>query len=268
MFQKTRWFAEKVLHRLKPHVPTRTLEEWEERHEPRVRASVEMILPHLPEGGVFLDIGANVGAFARLVREARPDVRGILFEPVAKYRKICEERFADDDLIEVAPLALGDENAERTIYMAAHNPGANSLVTEIMFDRRANSSVRPDTVIEEETITLRTGASWLDERGIDHVDVIKSDTEGFDYAVLDGLRPWLVRTGCRPALHVEVLHEDYHPLIERQRAALAAYVELGYGAVDLKHDLDWKVGDVFLVAGQPSRVTGIELPEGESGKAR
>ncbi len=37
--------------------------------------------------------------------------------------------------------ALGDEDRAATIYKAAHNPGANSLMEDIMFDRRPNSMV-------------------------------------------------------------------------------------------------------------------------------
>lgn len=196
---------------------------------------------------MFLDIGANVGAFSRVLRQRRPDVRGILFEPVVKYAEICRERFADDDQIEVVNIALGDENGERTIFMAPHNYGANSLVKEIMHDRRPEAFVRPDTVIEEETITLRRAADFLAERGIEHLDVIKSDTEGYDYAVLDGLRPWLVRTGCRPAILAEVLQEDFHPLVEKQRAALEEIFKLGYGRVDVDEELNWLVGDVLLI---------------------
>ena len=174
-------------------------------------------------------------------------MRGFLFEPVAKYAGVCRDRFAGDDMVEVIQCALGDEDCERTIYKAAHNYGANSLVTEIMFDRRPNSTVRPETVIEEEVIQLRSVSSWLNERGLRHVDVIKSDTEGYDYAVLNGLKPWIQETGCYPALHVEVLDEEYHPLVAEQTAALESFVELGYGAVDLKKELNWIVGDVLLL---------------------
>lgn len=227
--------------------PTLSLEAWEEKHEPLVAAAVERVLPHLPEGGLFLDIGANVGAFSRLLRERRPDVRGILFEPVAKYHAICAERFANDDMIEVVNAALGDENAERTIFKAPHNYGANSLVEEIMYDRRPEAFVRPDTVIEKETITLRRVTDFLNERKITHVDVVKSDTEGYDYAVLDGIRPWIQSTGCQPVLLAEVLQEDFHPLVDKQRAALEAFFEMGYGRVDVDAELDWLVGDVLLV---------------------
>lgn len=254
--QRTKWLAEKIFRRVRTSAPTRTIEEWEASHEPLVRKAVARVEPHLPEGGLFLDIGANVGMFAKFMREARPDVRGILFEPVESYYRICSERFANDDRIEVVHAALGDENAERTIYKAAHNYGANSLVHEIMHDRRPEAFVRPDTVIEEETITLRRVCDWLAERGLEHVDVIKSDTEGYDYAVLDGLRPWIESTGCHPVVLAEVLKEDYHPLVDRQRAALEAFFALGYGRVEVDAELDWMVGDVLL------------LPEAARGEAR
>lgn len=260
MFHRTRRLAEKLFRRMRSGVPTLSLEEWESKHEPLVAEAVERILPHLPEGGFFLDIGANVGAFSRLLREKRPDARGILFEPVAKYHAICVERFADDDHIEVVNIALGDENAERTIFKAPHNHGANSLVEEIMHDRRPEAFVRPDTIIEEETITLRRVTDFLDERGIDHVDVIKSDTEGYDYAVLDGLRPWLVRTGCRPTILAEVLQEDFHPLVEKQRAALEAIFQLGYGRVDVGEELNWLVGDVLLLPRDSAVSSGAPSP--------
>lgn len=247
MFKKVRWLAEKVRRRMAPDVPTRSLGEWEARHEETVREAVERVLPFLPEDGVFLDVGANIGIFSRLLREARPGATGYLFEPVARYAQVCRERFAGDPGLEVVHAALGDEDAARTIYKAAHNYGANSLVTEIMFDRRANSAVRPDTVIEEEQIQLRHGSRWLEERGIQHVDVIKTDTEGYDFAVLDGLRPWVESSGCRPVFHVELLAEDYHPLADRQRAALDAYVPLGYQEVDLAEALEETVGDVLLI---------------------
>lgn len=247
MFQRTRRFAEKVMRRMRSEVPTLSLEDWEAKHEPLVAEAVDRVEPYLPQGGFFLDIGANVGAFSRLLRARRPDVRGILFEPVAEYYGICAERFKDDDMIEVVNIALGDENAERTIFKAAHNHGANSLVEEIMYDRRPEAFVRPDTVIDKETITLRRVTDFLDERGITSLDLVKSDTEGYDYAVLDGIRPWIQRTGCQPVLLAEVLQEEFHPLVEKQRAALEAFFELGYGRVDVDEELNWLVGDVLLL---------------------
>lgn len=225
---------------------TRSLAEWERWHDPVVRRSVERVLPHLPDGGTFLDIGANVGLFAKHLHEARPRATGILFEPVRAYYARCVERFQGVPGLRIVHAALGDEDRTATIYKAAHNPGANSLMEDIMFDRRPNSMVSEDTVIESEEVTLHHAGRWLDAAGITHVDFVKSDTEGYDFAVLRGLIPWMERTGCRPAILVELLDESYHPRAADQRAALDELVRLGYAPVDLAA-LGGQVGDALLL---------------------
>ncbi|MEZ6017441.1 MAG: FkbM family methyltransferase [Planctomycetota bacterium] len=225
---------------------TRSLAEWERWHDPIVRRDVARVLPHLPEDGVFLDIGANVGLFAKHLHEARPRARGILFEPVRAYYERCVERFSGVAELRLVHAALGDEDRTATIYKAAHNPGANSLMEDIMFDRRPNSMVSEDTVIDAEEVTLRHASRWLEAEGIEHVDFVKSDTEGYDFAVLRGLVPWLERTGCRPVILVELLDESYHPRREEQRAALAELERLGYAPADLTA-LGGTVGDALLL---------------------
>lgn len=225
---------------------TRSLKQWERWHDPIVRKDVERVIAHLPEDGIFLDIGANVGLFAKHLHEARPRARGILFEPVRAYYERCVERFEGESGIRVVHAALGDEDRTATIFKAAHNPGANSLMEDIMFDRRPNSMVSADTVIEPEEVTLRHAGRWLDAEGVAHVDFIKSDTEGYDFAVLRGLVPWLERTGCRPVILVELLEESYHPRSEEQRAALAELTRLGYEEADLSA-LGGTVGDALLL---------------------
>lgn len=225
---------------------TRSLEEWERWHDPVVRKAVQQVLPHVPEDGVFLDIGANVGLFSKHLLDARPGARGVLFEPVRAFYDRCAARFAGNPHVRVVQAALGDEDRAATIYKAAHNPGANSLMEDIMFDRRPNSMVSADTRIEPEAVTLHHAGRWLEREGIHHVDFIKSDTEGYDFAVLRGLVPWLERTGCRPAILVELLEESYHPRSGEQRAALAELVRLGYEEFDIAR-LGGKVGDALLL---------------------
>ncbi len=232
---------------------TRSLEEWERWHDPIVRRDVQRVVPYLPEEGSFLDIGANVGLFAKHLTDARPRARGILFEPVRAYHARCAARFRGNPHVRVVHAALGDEDRSATIYKAAHNPGANSLMEDIMFDRRPNSMVSKDTVIEPEEVTLHHASRWLEREGITHVDFIKSDTEGYDFAVLRGLVPWLERTGCRPVILVELLQENYHPRSAEQRAALAELVALGYAEVDLTQ-LGGTVGDALLLP----RTVGVE----------
>ena len=222
-----------------------TLAEWAERHRAVVRETLDTIEGWIPEQGVVLDIGANVGLFTEELLERRPRVECHLFEPVQRYFSACEERHAGRAGVHLWQLALSNSNEERPIYKAKHNPGANSVVPEIMFDRRENSMVQPDTIVEEETIRCVRFTDFAKEQGLTSVAFIKIDTEGFDYAVLQGLAGFLADTPQLPPILTELLSEDYHPLWEQQHAALEAMFALGYTRFD-EGELP-KVGDVLLL---------------------
>lgn len=235
-----------------------TLEEWGERHRSVVRETLALVERWIPEEGVVLDVGANIGLFTEELRRLRPGVQCHLFEPVAHYFQECEQRFQGASEVHLWPLALSNVNEERPIFKAKHNPGANSVVPEIMFDRRENAMVQPDTVVEEEPIRCVRFSDFAPANGIDEVAFIKIDTEGFDYAVLQGLRDFLAGADRLPPILTELLSEDYHPLWDQQHAALEALFALGYTRFE-ESELP-KVGDVLLLPETLGR--SFILPEG------
>jgi len=160
--------------------------------------------------------------------------------------------------VQVLNLALSSKNETRSIFKAAHNPGGNSVLTEIMFDRRENSEVTERTVVEEESIECRRFDDLARERGIESVAFIKIDTEGFDFAVLQGLYDFIAESGQRPPILTELMSEDYHPLWREQREIVERYVALGYGSVDF--DSLPKIGDVLLMpnSSEPSPILDTE----------
>lgn len=210
-----------------------TLDEWVERHREVVLRDVERILPYVPDEGLFLDVGANVGLFTEAILAKRPKARAILFEPVQLYYDHCVERLGDRPNVTIHRLALSDADETRSIYKAKHNYGANSVMKEIMFDRRENAMVRPDTVVEEEEIQCRRLDSFAPEHGIGQVDFIKTDTEGFDYAVLGGMLGFLADSENLPVILSELLEESYHPHWEQQASVVKKLEGLGYEPVDL-----------------------------------
>ncbi|MCP3918785.1 MAG: FkbM family methyltransferase [bacterium] len=222
-----------------------TLEEWVERHRSRVIEDVQRVLPFIPEDGLFVDVGANVGLFTECVLEHRPRARALLFEPVRRYYDACVDRLGDRENVRIEQLALSDSDEERPIFKAKHNYGANSVLPEIMFDRRENSEVREDTVVEEETIHCRVFSDYMREQGIREIDFIKTDTEGFDYAVLRGMLPWLREAPRLPVILSELLEEGYHPRWDEQRAVVDELFGLGYAHVDLSAMK--KVDDILFV---------------------
>jgi FkbM family methyltransferase len=243
------------------------LDQWAEKHRSVVDETIQQVISSIPKEGLILDVGANVGLFTEQLRAQRPGCEYLLFEPVERYFGICEKRFENVDEVQVLNLALSSANEQRSIFKAGHNPGGNSVLTEIMFDRRDNSEVTERTVVEEETIECRRFDDLAMERGIESVAFVKIDTEGFDYAVLQGLIGFLERTGQRPPILTELMSEDYHPFWREQREIIGRYVELGYGSVDF--DKLPKIGDVLLLPNHKghSPILDQEDPTGNQGQA-
>ncbi|MDF1838650.1 MAG: FkbM family methyltransferase [Planctomycetota bacterium] len=234
------------------------LNEWAEKHRSVVDETLQQVLHRIPREGLILDVGANVGLFTEQLRKHRPECQYLLFEPVQRYFDICEKRFAGVADVQVLNLALSSANEKRSIFKAAHNPGGNSVLTEIMFDRRENSEVTERTVVEEESIECRRFDDLAEERGIKSVAFVKIDTEGFDFAVLQGLYDFIETSGQRPAILTELMSEDYHPFWREQREIIERYVSLGYGPVDF--DQLPKIGDVLLTpnSSEPSPILDTE----------
>jgi len=228
----------------------RSLEEWIERHRPTVERDVLRVLPHLPEDGRFVDVGANVGLFTECVLVHRPRCEAILFEPVSRLYENCQQRFADNPRVTVHQKGLGNEAGMVKIFKAQHNFGANSVMEDIMFDRRDNSEVRSDTVIETEQIEVVVFSEFAREHGIGDVDLVKTDTEGFDFAVLEGMLDWLAERERLPVILSELLARDYHPRWAHQERVLTRLFDLGYEKVDLTHMK--KVEDILFLPEQGS----------------
>jgi FkbM family methyltransferase len=219
--------ARLLRHRWLVRGPTQA--EWEQRLRRVVAESVAQTLAWLPkEGARLVDVGANVGLYAELVRQERPDLRAWLFEPVDAHFRRCRERFRGaEERITVERMALGDVDATMTIWKPKHNPGGNLLTTELKRRRETYMDFRP------EEVRCRVFADYAREHGIGEVDFVKSDTEGFDYRVLRGMLPWLERCERKPVILAELLAPHVHHDFPAQLEVLERLYALGYARVDL-----------------------------------
>ncbi|MFT7485253.1 MAG: FkbM family methyltransferase [Candidatus Paceibacteria bacterium] len=221
------------------------LAEWEAKHRKTIAGDLEKIWHLLPEDLIFVDVGANIGLFSEALLQRRPGAKGYLFEPVQEMRARCAKRFVGDERVTLEPFALAHEKGTATIYKARYNPGGNSLVHELMYDTRDVSEVieEPDHV--EEEIRLEVFDDYASANGIEFVHFIKTDTEGFDYRVLQGMLGFLERCDPKPVILAELMSESYHPFWNDQMAVLEKIYAMGYGEVDLSN-MD-KVQDVLFV---------------------
>lgn len=237
-----------IIKRLTPwrHPRPLTLENWIAHHRKVVERDVERVLHHIPERATFIDIGANCGLFTEAVLAARPGSRAYLFEPMRRYYEHCQERFRNTPLVSVHHTGLSSVDEELTIYLTPNNYGGNSVVRELMYDPRETPLVPHGTVLKQDRIRCRPFHSLATELGIDQVDFIKTDTEGYDHAVLRGMLPFLQKTERLPVILSELLREDFHPFGAQQREVIDKVVSLGYRPIDMS-GMTERVGDYIFI---------------------
>ena len=132
----------------------------------------------LRPGGTAVDVGANIGYFtllaASLVGESG---RVIAAEAHPRNFEILAAAVERNGLKQVRPVNLGlsDENGSGQIIMADQKEYANRT-----------ASMVPQSGLTGPTIQLRTLDECLPEWGIDVVDLLKIDVDGFETKVVRG----------------------------------------------------------------------------------
>jgi len=138
-------------------------------------------------GGVVFDVGANIGQYSLLASRLVGNTgRVYAFEPDTEVLKKLRENIDLNapDNIHVVPKAVAAESGRMRFYPASEekNQDIGSLLPAK--GTCANESV------EVEVISLD---DFCDINGIDHVDFLKIDAEGFDLEVLKGASQLLDR---------------------------------------------------------------------------
>jgi len=171
---------------------------------------------------VVFDVGANEGQTAEHYVRAFPCAEIYSFEPVAATYNSLIERVSKWPRVRTFQLALADSNRTARIQLV---PGSeyNSLRNEL---RNSCSSSCG------ELVTIRTLDSFCAEENINHIDLLKTDTEGFDLEVLKGAEAMLRARQIKFIFAEAAFHpkNTYHTSFFR----LAEYLHcLEYHFVDL-----------------------------------
>jgi FkbM family methyltransferase len=147
-------------------------------------------VPSLTIETVF-DVGANVGQSARKFRRNCPSARIYSFEPFRSTFEQLRENTRPLANVECVNLALGSESGEVTVA-AQPQSVSNSL--------RAGAG-RAGTGAAE-VVRVETLDGFCAGRGIERIDLLKIDTEGYDLEVLRGAEGML-RAGRISLIEVE-----------------------------------------------------------------
>lgn len=147
----------------------------------------------LRRGAVVLDVGANVGAFSECVLAWQPWARLHVFEPIPAAFTTLVQRLTPYGGIVLNRRALGSERGERDLHVSRF-PEASSFLESGEPLQKGLYGIDFSTA-ETIRVPTETIADYVAERGIDRIDLLKLDVQGFELEVLKGAEPVLGRIG-------------------------------------------------------------------------
>jgi FkbM family methyltransferase len=137
---------------------------------------LDFLRTHTPAGGVFVDVGANVGTYAMpLARHVGASGKVIAIEPhpVTHARLSFNRAASDFAQVQLVAAAAGPSDGELMIETDGDNLGASHIV----------SGTRSGNAIRVPSLRLQR---ILGDAGVTHVDALKIDVEGYEDRVLTG----------------------------------------------------------------------------------
>ncbi len=155
---------------------------------------------------VVFDLGANIGLYSLVAGHANPAARIFAFEPFPAACARLKELLIRNGLsnVECVQAAVGAEDGSGEFFYTTQLaiPDTSSLcVDNVELTRTYASEFKGE--LRSLSVAIRSLDSFVEERRLPRVDVVKIDTEGTEPAVIRGMRQTLERD--RPPLICEVL---------------------------------------------------------------
>ena len=130
---------------------------------------------HLPQNGVFLDLGANIGAITIPLKKQRPDARIVCVEAAAWLFRYLEDNLTRNGYKDVKAI-------NKALYQT-DNEVLEFFSPDEKFGKGSLAPVYTQEGVKVTTITLDT---LVKEMGLSKTDLVKLDVEGYEYHVFRG----------------------------------------------------------------------------------
>jgi len=154
---------------------------------PHESGTLKLLQRSLRKGGVFVDVGANIGYFTKLASKLVGNSGSVIaFEPMPAALKLLRLNSGDLSNVIIFPLALSDKKGKATFYIRKKGD-TSSLIHD-----DAAKTVQVDVTTLDDALAERY-----------RIDVIKIDVEGSEIEVLRGGRAVLSKH--RPIVYFELL---------------------------------------------------------------
>lgn len=143
------------------------------------REEFALLESQLQPGSVFVDIGANAGAYTLWASSrVKPGGSVIAIEPDPEMQRRLEFNLRSNGIadVRVCPVALGDREGEAELLISLRERGQNTLLRD--------EAARTRGARVAHKVRLRPLADVLRECGVARVDALKIDIEGHEPPVL------------------------------------------------------------------------------------
>ncbi|WP_093027217.1 FkbM family methyltransferase [Thiocapsa roseopersicina] len=162
---------------------TRNLQAARERERAERQLEPWRLLQHYDVRTV-LDIGANEGQFAKLIRDLCPRTLVYSFEPLPDIHILLQRRFRNDPSVVPVPCGLSDGAGRVVMNRSTFSP-SSSLLPMAELHRTEYPHSAPQTTVEVDVQRLD---DWMTASGLKagpHV-LVKLDVQGHELAVIRG----------------------------------------------------------------------------------
>ena len=179
------------------------------REENYQRKQREFALSKVREFRRAIDIGGNIGFWSRDFCERFGDVQ--IFEPDRSNLECLTANLEAYKNFTIHEVGLGKEKAVKEFYTSPTGSGAHSFYK--------------DQIFEEGVGTTTCEVHVLDDYNFTDIDLIKIDTQGSEYNILQGAKQTLITNN--PILNIEIEHKNEQQKIVGKQI-ISFLNELGY----------------------------------------
>ena len=183
------------------------------------------VLIDAPQPLVF-DVGANVGQSIEFFQRTFPRGRIFAFEPDPDSFNELTRKYKDENL-QLFQMALSNDEGDAQMYQY-ENSELNSL---LRFDPNPENCFANIKTVGKLSVITRKIDSIIDDLGIAQLDLLKVDTQGWDYNVLMGA----ARAFANGRIKAVLVELNFDPMYQGQARAetIKSYLdENGFRLVD------------------------------------
>jgi FkbM family methyltransferase len=183
--------------------------------------AISNFVKELKAGDTVLDVGANIGYTTLLFGKKCKEGRVLSFEPSKQLFHTLTQHVQLNALTNVEPINLGlgeKESTAKLFVVDKFNTGMNRILEQT------------DEDIPCESISIKKLDDIINSKGLQKVNAIKIDVEGFEYKVLQGAISTLTR--MRPVMMIEVNDRNLKQQNSSRQELFSFLKDLNYKAFD------------------------------------